>query len=130
MEKRRVGFEDIYPAGPMYSRGVRAGNLLFISGTTARGSSAQGGQPMEQLRVVLDRITRMVAAEGGKPADIVKLTTFVTNIDDWWPLEGEHVEIYEEHFGEEFPTNALVEISRLADPGLDIEIEAIAVLDG
>ena len=84
---------------------------------------------MEQLRVVLDRITRMVAAEGGKPADIVKFTTFVTGIGDWWPIEGEHREVYEEYFGGQYPTNAIVEVTALAEPGLDIEIEAIAVLD-
>ena len=129
MEKTRLAFADIYPAGGIYSRGVRAGDMLFISGTTARNSDAQGGPPMDQLRVVLDRIMRMVAAEGGTPSDIVKLTTYVTNRSDWWPLEGEHIAIYEGYFKGEFPTNALIEVSGLAEDGLAIEIEAIAVLD-
>ena len=81
MEKKRRDYADVYPSSPISSRGVRAGDFLFISGTTANRSDAKGGPPMQQLRVVLDRITRMVAAEGGKPPDIVRLTTYVTNID-------------------------------------------------
>lgn len=129
MKKRRNNFEDIYPAGPVYVRGIRAGDMLFISGTTARNSDAQGGPPMDQLRVVLDRITRYVAAEGGKPSDIVRLTTFVTDRSDWWPIEGEQVEIFEEFFAGEYPTNAIMEVSGLAEDGLAIEIEATAILD-
>jgi 2-iminobutanoate/2-iminopropanoate deaminase len=129
MKKRRNNFEDIYPAGPTYVRGIRAGDTLFISGTTARGSDAQGGPPMDQLRAILDRITRCVAAEGGKPSDIVKMTTYVTDRSVWWPIEGEQVEIFEEFFAGEYPTNALVEVSGLAEDGLFIEIEAIAILD-
>ena len=129
MKKIRNNHEDIYPAGPGYVRAIRAGDMLFISGTTARGTDAQGGPPMDQLRVVLDRITRIVAAEGGRPSDIVKLTTYVTDRSVWWPIEGEQVEIFEEFFAGEYPTNAIVEVSGLAEDGLDIEIEAIAVLD-
>jgi 2-iminobutanoate/2-iminopropanoate deaminase len=129
MKKRRNNFEDIYPAGPTYVRGIRAGDMLFISGTTARGSDAQGGPPMDQLRAILDRITRIVAAEGGRPSDIVKMTTYVTDRSVWWPIEGEQVEIFEEFFAGEYPTNALVEVSGLAEDGLVIEIEAIAILD-
>ena len=75
MRKQRLAFEEIYPSGPHYSRGVRAGNMLFISGCTANGSAAENRTPMEQLHVVLDRITRMAAAEGGRcrKADNVRL---------------------------------------------------------
>lgn len=88
MEKARRNYEDISPTGPNYSRVVRAGDTLYISGVTAWRSEAQGGPPMDQLRVVLDRITRIVAAEGGGPSDIVRCTTYVTDISDWWPVEG------------------------------------------
>ena len=68
-----------HPA-PTFSRSVRAGNTLYIAGCTARGTDAQGRAVMEQLEVTLDRITRIVAAEGGNPSDIVKITTYVTSI--------------------------------------------------
>ena len=129
MKKIRNNHEDIYGAGPTYIRAVRAGNTLYLSGVTARHSDADGGPPMDQLRAVLDRITRIVAAEGGQPSDIVAITTYVTNMKDFWPIVGEQKEIYEEHFKGEYPTNSYVEVSALAEPGLHVELTATAVLD-
>ncbi|MDA1347446.1 MAG: RidA family protein [Chloroflexi bacterium] len=129
MKKTRNNHEDIYPAGPTYIRTVKAGDTLYISGTTARYSDSDGGSPMAQLRAVLDRITRIVAAEGGRPSDIVAMTTYLTNIADFWPIEGEQKEIWDEYFQGEWPTNAYVEVSALAEPGLSVEITATAVLD-
>ena len=125
----RRDYPDIAPSGPTYSRSVRSGNLLFISGCTARDTEAQGKPLMEQLRVTLDRITRIVAAEGGTPADIVKTTTFVTSIADWRAHAPYQQALFEQFFDGEYPASTLVEITALAQPGLDVEIEAIAVLD-
>ncbi len=128
MEKVRNNYPDIAPAGATFSRGVRVGNLLFIAGCTARGAEAQGGALMAQLEVTLDRITRIVAAEGGVPGDIVKITTFVTSIPDWQEQRDEQEALFAQYFGGEYPANTLVEITALAEPGLDVEIEAIAEL--
>jgi 2-iminobutanoate/2-iminopropanoate deaminase len=129
MEKVRRNYPDIAPAGPTYNRAIRSGNWLFISGCTARGTPAQGKPLMEQLRVTLDRITRIVAAEGGKPGDIVKITTFVTSIADWRVHAKQQEALFTEYFKSEFPTNTLVEIRALAEPGLNVEIEATVLLD-
>ena len=83
---------------------------------------------MEQLRVVLDRLTQMVGAEGGKPSDIVKLTTFVKDMEDWFPFEGEQADIYHEYFGDDYPVNTIVG-ARFASDNVHIEIDAIAVLE-
>ena len=128
MQKRRIAFDDIYPAGARYSRGVRAGNMLFISGCTANGSDAAYAGPLEQLRVVLDRITRMVAAEGGTPPDIVKLTTFVSDPSEWFPACEEQIGIYHEFFGDDYPVNTIVGAT-FPVANVHIEIDAIAVLD-
>ncbi len=120
---------DIAPAGPTYSRGVRAGNLLFISGCTARGSASQGGSLMAQVEETLRRVTGVVRAEGGSPGDIVKITTFVTSIADWHAGAEEQARLFAAYFEEKYPANSLIEISALAEPGLDVEIEAIAVLE-
>ncbi len=128
MDKIRNNYPDIAPSGPTYSRGVRVGNLLFIAGCTARGTDAQGQAMMAQLRVTLDRITRIVAAEGGAPADIVKITTFVTDIADWNAHRDEQEALFAEYFQGDYPANTLVEITALAEDGLDVEIEAIAEL--
>ena len=69
-----------------------------------------------------------MAAEGGTPTDIVKITTFVTDIGDWWPLPDEQLALYDEYFDGQHPANSLVEVSALAEPGLNLEIEAIAVI--
>ena len=129
MEKIRKEYPDIAPAGPTYARAVRAGNTLYISGCTARGSSAEGGPAMEQLKVTLDWIVKIVEAEGGTAQDIVKITTFVTNMSDWYPVDQAQIDLFTEYFRGQNPANSLVEITALAMPGLDIEIEAIVVLD-
>lgn len=84
---------------------------------------------MDQLRVVLDRITRIVRAEGGEPSDIVAMTTYTTNMKMVWPIENEQVDIWAEYFKGDWPTNSYVEVSALAEPGLDVEITTTAVLD-
>lgn len=129
MGKIRRDYKNIHSSSPISSRGIKSGNMLFISGTTANNSSAEDGNPMQQLRVVLDRITKMVVSEGGHPSDIVRLTTFVTKIDDWFPLEGEIVDVFTEFFGDQKPTNAIMEVSRLAMPYLVVEIEATVMFD-
>lgn len=129
MEKIRRNYPDIAPAGPTYNRAIRSGHWLFISGCTARGTPSQGKSLMEQLRVTLDRIMRIVTAEGGTPGDIVKITTYVTSIADWRAQVDEQQTLFTECFKGEFPTNTLVEIRALAEPGLDVEIEATVLLD-
>ena len=129
MEKIRRNYPDMAPAGPTYNRAIRSGSWLFISGCTARGTPSQGKPLMEQLRVTLERITRIVAAEGGQPGDIVKITTYVTSIAEWRAHVSEQQALFTEYFRGEFPANTLVEIRALAEPGLDVEIEATVLLD-
>ena len=104
------------------------GNLLFIAGCTARGTDAQGQSMSEQLRVTLDRIARIVEAEGGVPADIVKITTYVTSIAAWRDIREDQEAQFADCFQGDYPANTLVEITALAEDGLDVEIEAIAEL--
>lgn len=127
-EKIRKEYPDIAPAGPTYARAVKAGDTLYVSGCTARRSSAEGDSAMAQLRVTLDRVVKIVEAEGGTAQDIVKITTFVTKMSDWYPVDQAQIDLFNEYFDGQNPANSLVEITALALPGLDIEIEAIAVL--
>jgi 2-iminobutanoate/2-iminopropanoate deaminase len=128
MEKIRREYPDIAPAGPTYARAVRAGDMLFISGCTARGTEFEDGTAIEQLKVTMDRVVGIVLAEGGEPTDIVKLTMFVTNMADWSPVSDEQQAVFDEHFKGQNPTNSLIEITALIQPTLTIEIEAIAIL--
>ena len=128
MDKIRKNYPEIAPSGPTFSRSVRAGSTLYIAGCTARGTEAQGQDIMDQLRVTLDRITRIVAAEGGGPSDIVKITTFVTSIPQWRADRETQEALFAEFFQGEYPANTLVEITAVAEDGLDVEIEAIVEL--
>ena len=128
MEKIRNNHPDIAPSGSTFSRSVRVGNLLFIAGCTARGTDAQGQSMAAQLQVTLDRIAGIVRAEGGEPSDIVKITTFVTSVPAWQEIREEQEAQFASCFAGEYPANTLVEITALAEPGLDVEIEAIAEL--
>ena len=131
MQKIRKNYPDIAPSGPTFSRSVRAGSTLYIAGCTARGTDAQGRPMMEQLQVTLDRIVRIVrivAEEGGVPSDIVKITTFVTSIPQWRADRERQEALFAEYFQGQYPANTLVEITALAEDGLDVEIEAIVEL--
>ena len=129
MEKVRKNYPDIAPSGSTFSRSVRAGNTLYIAGCTARGTEAQGRAVMEQLEVTLDRILRIVAEEGGSAGDIVKITTFVTSIPQWRAERERQEALFAQYFQGQYPANTLVEITALAEDGLDVEIEAIVALD-
>ena len=129
MAIERKNYPDIAPAGPTYSRAVKAGNLLFISGCTARGTGSQGKGLMERLRVTLERVTGIVKSEGGSPGAIVKITCFVTDIGEWRGNPTEQADLFARYFEGQYPANTLVEITALAEPGLDVEVEAIAVLE-
>ncbi len=129
MALERKEYPDIAPAGPTYSRAVKAGNMLFISGCTARGTDAQGKSTMEQLDVTLGRLLAVAAAEGAGPGSFAKLTCFVTSIADYQLNSEGQTALFAKHFQGQYPANSLIEISALAEPGLDAEIEAIVVLD-
>ena len=125
----RKQYPDIAPAGPTYSRSVIAGNMMFISGCTARGTDSQGKSMLEQLDVTLGRLVAVAAAEGAGPGSFAKITCFVTSIADYQLDSDRLKELFAAHFQEQYPANSLIEISALAEPGLDVEVEAVVILE-
>jgi len=110
-----------------YADAVRAGGLLFLSGIVAvdgDGRLVGEGDVVEQARVVFASMRRVLAAAGATPADVVKVTIFLTDVDDRPKINP----VRQEFFGETRPASTLVEISSLAIPGAMIEVEAVAVL--
>jgi 2-iminobutanoate/2-iminopropanoate deaminase len=113
-----------------YSQGIKvsqAQTILFLSGQVAYtpdGGVAYRGDFKAQARGAYEAIKALVEAQGGTMASIVKITTYVTNINYRVDL----APIREEFFGKKGPASTLVEISSLAHPDWMIEIEAIAVL--
>ena len=84
---------------------------------------------MEQLDVTLGRLIAVAKAENAGPDNFAKLTVFVTSISDYQADTKKQQELFAKYFQELYPANSLIEISALAEPGLDVEIEAVIVLD-
>ena len=108
-----------------YSRAVRKGNVIYVSGTTAtHGARVIGGNdPAGQTHFVIDKIEAAIESLGGTLKDVVRTRIFVNQLDDWEAVARAH--------GERFrgidPANTLVE-ARLVGNGYRVEIEAEAVI--
>jgi 2-iminobutanoate/2-iminopropanoate deaminase len=110
-----------------YTDAVRANDLLFVSGVVPvdeNGELVGGDDVVEQARVVFEGLRRVLAAAGAGPKDVVKVTLFLTDVDDRPAINP----IRQEFFGDTRPASTLVEVSRLAIPGAKLEVEAVAVL--
>ena len=106
---------------------VRAGGYVFVAGilpVDETGELVGGGDTAAQARFVLGELERILAAAGCAPADVVKVTVFLTDVDDR-PLVNP---VRQEVFGETRPASTLVEVSALVIPGAKIEVEAVALI--
>jgi 2-iminobutanoate/2-iminopropanoate deaminase len=110
-----------------YTDAVRFGDLLFVSGLTAhdeKGVLVGEGDAAEQTRQILENLGKVLEAAGATFADILKVTVFLTDIDDRTSINP----IRQRFFGAAKPASTLVEVSRLALPGMKVEIEAVVGL--
>lgn len=127
MERQRVETGTIWEERFGYSRAVRAGNLVFVSGTTATdddGALVGRDDPEAQMRFIIEKIGRALAAVGASLGDVVRTRVYVTRADDWEAVGRAH----QHYFGAIRPANVLVEVSALVGDGYLIEVEADAVI--
>lgn len=108
-----------------YSRVVRAGSLIFVSGCTAVGDDGQivgGASAYEQAREAIARIAAAVEQAGATLEDVVQTRMYLTDAQLWEEVGRAH----REAFGAHPPTATLIEVQSLLDPRMLVEIDATA----
>ena len=128
-ERRRVSSVSPYEDIIGFSRAVRAGDLVFVSGTVAWGPDGKlvgKGDVYAQAKQTLANIEGYLREAGASLKDVVRTRIYLTDIGRWQEVAHAH----REAFGDVRPASSMLEISRLAEPEMLVEIEAVAVLSG
>jgi len=127
---RRHGRECVSTGAPWesvvgYSRAVREGNTIYVTGTLGIEPDGRLGTTMKaQARRALEIIIAAIEALGGKASDVVRTRIYVTDIDRWRDVADVHHEFFESIR----PATTMVQVARLIDPNALVEIEADAVV--
>jgi len=124
--KRTVDSGTTWEALAGYSRAVRYGNQIYISGTTATDEHGQvvgSGDPAAQARYIIDKFERTLQQLGSSLDDVVRTRIYLRNIEQWEPVARMHGE----RFGAIRPANTLVQALLVGEEYL-VEMEADAIV--
>ena len=107
-----------------YSRAVRAGDTVYVSGCTAtvEGEVVAVGDMYEQARLALQSVLDALSRLGAEPRQVVRTRIYVTDISRWGEVGRAHGEV----FGDVLPATSMVGVSGLIDPRMLVEVEAVA----
>lgn len=124
--RQRVEVANQWGAAIGYSRAVRAGNIVVVSGTTASGSDGalHPGDAEAQARVALDRIEAALVEVGASLTDVVETRVFLKRMADWEAVGRAHGAV----FAETRPATTLLQAGALISDDLLVEIAATAVV--
>jgi aryl-alcohol dehydrogenase-like predicted oxidoreductase/enamine deaminase RidA (YjgF/YER057c/UK114 family) len=124
--RQRVDSGSVWEPISGYSRAIRVGNRILVSGTTATHGSGEPvckGDVAGQTTYVLDKIAASITALGGTLANVVRTRIYMRDASQWEPVS----RVHGRYFAQVLPANSLIEVSDLVD-GYDVEIEAEADL--
>jgi len=111
-----------------YSRAIRVGKIVHVSGTTATDSEGKlvgVGDPGKQTLQALNNIRRALESVGSKLEDVVRTRIYVTDISRWEDVGKAHGAVFKDIR----PTTSMVEVKKLISPEILVEVEAEAILD-
>lgn len=125
-ERTLISSGSVYEPIVGYSRAVRAGDFVFIAGTTAGAPEGAigGSDPALQTREIFSRIATALEQAGASFADVVRTRIYLTNIADFDAVG----KVHGEFFGEIRPAATAVEVSALAAPDMLVEIDVDAII--
>ena len=128
MSRRNVSSGTPWEPVIGYSRAVAAGDTIWVSGCTSvvDGAVAHVDDAYEQTRQAIRNVESALLELGGTLADVVRTRLFVTDIDRWEQVARAHGEA----FADIRPATSMVEVARLIDPDMLVEVEAVAHVPG
>ena len=125
--RREFSVPGLNPPISHYCDAVQFGNLLFISGIAALDENngvIGGDDAAAQAEAIFSAMDKILKAASAGFGDVLKVTVFLTDVDDRTKINP----VRQRYFGESRPASTLIEVSRLAVPGMKVEVEAVVGL--